>query len=170
MPSFTRFGSLGTGRIRSGLIGAAVAGSVLLVGNQYTERAENTAPTQYLGTGAYLAYTDTVCTATGGKANYTSCSISNPFSTGAWVIDRVQLDAYTSPAAAKVNCGVVSALTASGTSTNFTKKTTATGSSVVFSTGSLQLQYDEMYKCVATTNPGPWKAQLRVWPNAVYRP
>lgn len=173
----------GNSVLLSGLISAAVAGSVLLAGNTYTDRSANTTPTQYLGTGSYMTYVDTVCVNTGGLAKYTSCLIANPFS-GTGVIARIQVDSNKAPNASVITCSTTQAGSTTATGANILIRyvATASGRTVAFThTGSgtgVGSSYvapllipSASVRCWHSTTPGTaLKEQLRIWVNQQYIP
>lgn len=112
----TGFTSLRIGKgFTSGLRDTAIAigvGYMLISGNIYTERAQNPAPKQYLGSGAYIGYTDVPCTNTGGLTKYTHCSIQNTTGTtrgvtglsGTATILFAVYDSYKAPNGPQITC------------------------------------------------------------------
>lgn len=164
--------------IASGLISAAVAGSIIMTGNSYTDRNQNTAPTLSLGTGAYMTYKDSVCTNTGGLATYVSCNVTNPF-TGTAAIILAQVDSNKAPTASRITCRTYTQYNTTGTGIALFKyASTFSGSSVGSFTGTTLTPYARPIvlpsggvSCWHSTTPGVGlKEQLRVWFNQQYAP
>jgi len=174
----------GTNVFISGIISAAVAGSIILAGNVHTDRSVNTAPMQKLGSGAYMTYTDSVCTNTGGLAKYTACSVSNPFS-GTGVIARIQVDSNKAPNASSITCTntQVGSTVATGANILIRYVATASGKTIFYApsgsgsgVGSSPfvpplILPGASIRCWHSTTPGTQlKEQLRVWMNEQYVP
>lgn len=107
--------------VTAGLLSVATAASVFLGGNTYTDKAQNAAPAQLLGSGAYTAYYEQPCVSTGGQVGVVSTTATAviPLSSitsisGSGVLTAVGLDVFTNPTAAKFDIGAVKSLTASG--------------------------------------------------------
>ena len=165
----------GTSVLTAGLVSAAVAGSILLVGNTHTDRGASVVPQVKLGTGAYQVYTDVTCSNTGGLAKYSACSIQNPL-TGTGVLTRIQLDSAKAPAAATVTCMTSPDGSATGT-VLFKYQATASGRSILstprgekVSSGAVTLPPSWYVRCWHSSTPGSIKEQLRVWFNELYVP
>lgn len=175
----SRFG----GNFSSGLVAAAVAGSILIGGNIFTDREQNATVNNYYGTGSYLSYDDAVCTNTGGLAKYSACSWQNPSSTLSGALMRVEVNSETAPLAAPITCMTSPNGTATG-QVLFKYITTASGQTVGTSNmllsgtgGRLMVVPPSWYvRCwhsrVGSVDlPGTaLKEQLRVWYSGFYAP
>lgn len=130
----------GNSTLLTTLISAAVAGSVLLAGNTYTDSTANSTPSLLYDSGSYLTYTQARLSASGANRVAATIPIPTTFSSGA-MIQRLQFECGTM-ANAKFFTAAVTALSKNGTGgtaiQNFTKKSVGTGSSVVFSTGAIK--------------------------------
>lgn len=125
------------GRIATGILAGATAGSLVLAGGRIlTDTTLHTAPSLLYGTGSYLSYRAcrtgsgrTVvaldgCTVTtsGATAGSNTCVIANPYDgtdlpfSGTASIVRFQLDVISNPAAARVDIGPARSTTTSGSS------------------------------------------------------
>lgn len=120
MPS--RLTSLGIGAtpIAASIAALGISGFLALQGPRYTDSTVVTVAADCFGSGCYQVYKETSCTATGGKANYTSCAISNPFDgtqglrTSSGILVEQWYDVDQNGANVKVDTDIVSTLTSSG--------------------------------------------------------
>lgn len=158
-----------------GLISAGINGSLFLTGNTYTDRAANTSPSQKLGTGSYMTYVDAVCTNTGGLAKYTACSIANPF-TGTAAVLNFLVDSNKAPNASSVTCTNTTpgSTTQTGTHILIRYAATASGYTVRMSGSTVRVPVippNGNLRCWHSTTPGVGlKQQMRAWLAEQYVP
>lgn len=155
------------GAILKGLATAVVGGSIVLGGVLYTDRSQVSEACSAYGTGSYLCYDDVVLTATGGLPGYTSGSWQ--CGTASCSILRLEVQSEASAAGAKIDVGIVSSLTSSGQNI-VNSVTTASGETIVRSTGSYLVPPSHYVKAVYTSNPNSVIAQMRIWYNKFYTP
>lgn len=167
----------------SGIISAAVAGSLVIAGALYTDRG-TASVNEFYGTGSYMTYMDAPCTNTGGSLHkYISCSVTNPYA-GTGILIRMQLDSFATPViAAKATCNISARGSTTATGTILVRGSTTGSGTSLSNTGTLVAAAGTsappiIYIPPASTTycrypviPGPGiKARLRVWMNQQYVP
>lgn len=173
----SRFSSLGTsgGWYLAGLLTAAASYSLFLGGDIHFDESIDATPEIVAGTGTFLAYSEAVCTNTGGLFTYTHCRVNNPYATATGVIMRAQYDVEAANTTRAINCSTTSTTTSTNTGTvlpNMSYKLVFSGASIVSSTGSISVVPGGSVRCwVSTGAPGVTRqAQLRIWWNEMYAP
>lgn len=169
----TKFTSLtvGTTGLAASIAALATSGYIAVQGPRYTDSTVTTVSADCFGSGCYQVYKETWCTATGGKANYTSCSIQNPFDgtqglrTSSGGLVEAWFDTDRNGANVRVDLGVVTALTGSS-QTLMNSRLLASGSIVGFragnGSGALVVKPSDTLKAVFTSAPNPTQTRIKL--------